>query len=366
MKLYGLDYNNKPIEVEILEGKISKVKHTPKVEKEHYIIPGFIEMHAHGGYGFDFMDADLEAAKKYLNKIALLEGTTSVLGTTITADYAKTLLAIKTHKKLIGHHLNGANLVGIHLEGPFINPLKKGGHPVKYMKKVDYDSLQYFVKGNEGVIKKITYAPELTDLKATEDIVSMGILPSAGHTMINVETLKDHMLCGLKCITHFNNAMPKLQDNAELAKYALKENSLSIEYIADGIHNPVAIGKTVLHEKDKHKITLITDSLHVKGLQDGDYPGPNWTITKKNGAAWTPEGVLNGSVYTLIEAFRDWINIYGATIEQAVLATSTNAAELLHLNKGKIEEGYDADIIVLDKDFNIVKVLVNGKELTKE
>lgn len=363
MKLKGYLTNNKKVEITIDENIITNVEELSCDVPNQYIVPGFIETHSHGGYNFDFIHQDLKGAKNFLNKIALLEGTTSIIGTTITTDKEKVINAINSHKELVNKKHNGANLLGYHIEGPFINPEKKGAHPVEKMLSPNFDNIKEFLSSNFDLMKLITIAPELSDKETLKKLHDSNVVLFAGHTMANKEDVENTFIEG---ITHFNNAMVKYEQGGSLAKWSLYSNDIYIEFINDGIHNSLELAREIYKNKPKDKLILITDSLHIKGLEDGEYPGPNWTITKKDGAAWTPEGILNGSVYTQLKAFQDWVNIIGATLEEAQLATSTNAANLFKLNKGKIKKGYDADIILLDKDLNLLKTFVNGKEIEND
>ncbi len=360
----GKNQFNQNIEIELEKGIIKSISFLPESENlTNYIVPGFIEIHSHGGYDFDWINPDVEGAKRFLYEIAKNEGTTSILGTTITTSSEKIQSALSVNKVLINQHLNGANLLGFHLEGPFINPEKKGAHPIEYMKPLSVSNLENVV-GSENIdtLRTITFAPELTTLKDACEVVKKGIKLQVGHSMATESDYqKFHDI--VSAITHFNNAMIKYnQPNNSLAKIGLHSKDIYIEFINDGVHNSQELARKILKEKPEDKIILITDSLHVKGLADGNYHGPNWEITKKNGAAWTPEGVLNGSVYTLDKAFRDWVKL-GASLDQAVQATSTNAARYLGLKKGKIQEGYDADLVILDQNLKVIKTYVNGEEI---
>ncbi|NOQ50339.1 MAG: N-acetylglucosamine-6-phosphate deacetylase [Mycoplasmataceae bacterium] len=366
MKIKGLNFNNEAIEVEIKDGKIVEIKTLTKTKLTNYIIPGFIDNHTHGGYGFDWIDANKTKTLKYLKEVALKEGTTSVCGTTITTAPEIVLKAIETNKELVNEPLNGANLIGFHLEGPFINPLKKGAHPIQYMKPLTKTNL-FAVIGSDNLkyFKIITFAPELSTVKDVTEIIKEHELNlQVGHSVARKKDVKKYLKHNLRGITHFNNAMIKYDTrDSSLAKWGLKTKELYIEFINDGVHNSLELAQNIYLNKPKDKVMLITDSLHVKGLADGDYQGPNWKITKRDGAAFTPEGVLNGSTYTMHNAFKDWIKMVGATMEEAILVTSTNQAKYLGLNKGKIEIGYDADILVLDQKLEIKQVIVNGKEI---
>ncbi len=368
MEIYGYNQFNKKIKVTIKDTKIKDVIFLKENEEvpEQYIIPGFIETHTHGGYGFDWISGDVEEMKNFLFQVAKNEGTTSVVGTTITTDKDKIILTLKNLSKFIdSNEIKGSNFVGWHIEGPFINSEKKGAHPLEKIVKLTIENINKYLGEYLEYIKIVTIAPELSDKEAVEFLNKNGIISFAGHCMASKDDVLKNINNGLKCITHFNNAMIKYGTHDDtLAKYAISSDDLYIEFINDGIHNSKELATKIKELKPKDKLILITDSLHIKGLDDGVYPGPNLDIIKKDGAAWTPDGVLNGSTYKMIEAFKDWINNYGATINEAVLATSTNAATLLDLNKGKIEKEYDADVLLIDKKtLDINKVIVLGKEI---
>ena len=361
MNLNGKLANGRKVSIEIEDGKIKSINDDQSAS-DNFIIPGFIETHSHGGYDFDWIHNNKEGALIFLNKIALNEGTTSIVGTTITTNKEIVVNALKAHGDLVNKKINGANLIGYHIEGPFINPLKKGAHPVEKMIKPSINNIKEFLEENYNLMRLITIAPELSDLETIKRLHNDNVIVFTGHSVATAEEAKES-----DGITHFNNAMIKYgTENDSLAKEAIKNNEWYIEFINDGIHNSLELAKEIYKLKPKDKLILITDSLHIKGLPDGQYPGPNWTIIKKDGAAWTPEGILNGSVYTQLEAFKDWITKVGASMEEAIMATSTNAATLLGLNKGKIEEGYDADILVLNNDLDLLETYINGRKIIKE
>ncbi len=368
MEIKGYDQFHKKIKLVIKEDKIDEVIYLSKDEyvPSQYIIPGFIETHTHGGYGFDWISGEKEGMKNFLLNVAKNEGVTSVVGTTITTDKDKIKNTLsKLSKYINSSEVDGAKFIGWHIEGPFINKEKKGAHPPEKMVKLTINNIRDYLGENLKDIKIVTIAPELSDVEAIRYLKENNIISFAGHSVATKDDVVNNIDNGIKCITHFNNAMIKYgTDGDSLAKYAISSDELYIEFINDGIHNSKELALKIKEQKPKDKLILITDSLHIKGLKDGIYPGPNWDIIKRDGAAWTPEGILNGSVYTMIEAFKDWVTKYNSTIDDAVLATSTNAAKLLNLKKGKIQKGYDADILLIDKKtLDIKSTIVLGKKI---
>ena len=365
MNIYGLDQKNRKIKIKIVDGKIHDKKYVENLEESQFIIPGFIDIHTHGGYDYDWINPSSKAATKYLNTIAKKEGITSVLGTTITTDQNKIINAINQNSELIGNKkINGATLLGFHLEGPFLNEGKKGAHPSEHLVKPTLENVKKIIEQTNNSIKVITIALELADDEVIYYLKEKGIIVSLGHTLSDVETFKKNENLGLDSITHFNNAMPKINStHPELGEEVLKSKKVNIELINDGVHVDEKTIQYIYKKKDHNKLMLVTDSISVKGLKDGIYKGPNWNVEKRDGAVWTPKGILNGSTLTMIDSFKKIMMQTNCSLDEAVRFTSTNQARLLKLKKGEITEGYDADILVLDENFNIKKVFVGGKEI---
>lgn len=370
IRIRGYNQDSKKIEVVLKDQKILNIKildQNETVEKQ-YIIPGFIEMHSHGGYDFDFVLADQKGLLSFLNKSALREGVTSILGTTITTDLAKTRKTFEKLSPFINKKLNGANFIGWHMEGPFISKIKKGAHPISEIITPTIENVNKYIDGYFNKIRVITIAPEVISKEALIYLSKKKIIISAGHMNANKEQFKTKEKYGIKSITHFNNAMQKNDDQNDnsLSEYILNNNNLYIEFINDRIHNTKELADKIYKIKAKDKIMLVTDSLQIKGLKDGIYPGPNGDIYKRDGAAWFENKILNGSCYTMYQGFKDWIKYQKASISEAVAVTSTNQANLLNLKKGQIKEGYDADILILDSAFKIKDVYVMGNKISEE
>ncbi|BDV03565.1 MAG: N-acetylglucosamine-6-phosphate deacetylase [Candidatus Hepatoplasma scabrum] len=364
----GYDYKNRKIELKILNGKISNIKFLKKEQKvdDFLIIPGFIDIHTYGGYGFDWLNGKKENALRYLKDVAIHEGVTSVVGVLPALDIDSLRISLKNISDLIDKKNNGANFIGWHIEGPFIDKDKPGNFFDRFSvrKLTIYNVDQYFNKFIK-TIKMMTIDPKDVNKEIIDILNANGIKIFAGHTKAEKKDIISKKIDG---ITHFNHEMIKLGEKKDsLARYALKSNNIYIEFINDHIHHNLKESKKIYRKKDKKHLILITDSLHVKGLENGEYIIFNRYFEKKDDAVYNNKGKVVGSVHTMLNAFRNW-NFLGASLEECILATSTNAANLLGLNKGKLERGYDADILLLDrKNFAIKNTYINGVELeTKE
>ncbi|BDV03284.1 MAG: N-acetylglucosamine-6-phosphate deacetylase [Candidatus Hepatoplasma scabrum] len=367
ISIRGYDYNLRKIEVLIEREKIFKVNYLDQNEKvrNRYIIPGFIEIHSHGGYNFDFVSGEQKKLLLFLNKIALKEGTTSICGTTITTDFAKIRNTFKNLSPYINKKNNGANFIGWHMEGPFISKIKKGAHPINQIIDPTILNINQYLKDYFEQVKIITVAPELTSKQSLLYLKKKNIIVSAGHMNANKNQFLEKEKYGIKSITHFNNAMQKNEniDDNSLSEYILNNDQLYIEFINDRIHNSKKLADKIHKIKAKDKIMLVTDSLQIKGLKNGVYHGPNGDIVKRNGAAWFKNKTLNGSCYSMHKGFKDWIKYQKGSIKEAINVTSTNQARLLNLKKGEIKEGYDADILSLNFKFKIKEVYVMGNKI---
>ncbi|CRX37144.1 / nagA_2 / N-acetylglucosamine-6-phosphate deacetylase / 5566:6681 Forward [Candidatus Hepatoplasma crinochetorum] len=367
ISIKGYDANLKKIEVFIKDNKIFKINYLKSEEKikKRYIIPGFIELHSHGGYGFDFVSADQKKMLFFLNKLAVKEGTTSICGTTITTDFEKMRKTFRNLSPYIDKKINGANFIGWHMEGPFISKIKKGAHPEDKIIDPIILNVNKYLKDYFSKIKIITLAPELTSKQTLLYLKNKNIIISAGHMNANKKEFMEKEKYGIKSITHFNNAMQKNDDKNDnsLSEYILKNDDLYIEFINDRIHNSKELANKIYNKKAENKIMLVTDSLQIKGLKNGIYSGPNGNIIKRNNAAWFENKTLNGSCYSMHKGFIDWIKYQKASIQEAIDVTSKNQARLLNLKKGVIKEGYDADILILNSKFNIKEVYVMGDKV---
>jgi len=368
-----IDKNDYPLTKDILikSGKIALIddqiirEGIPVLYGENNLVfPGFIDLHIQGAGGFDVLDAVDEAIPSIAKTLAGL-GTTSFLSTTVVKPSTGNL-HIKIADKYIGAELQGANVLGWHLEGPFINPLKKGG--------IDINSIYPTIKGKteevleicNGKLMMMTIAPELEgNPEAIGLLVKNNVVASFAHSNATyAETIKG-IDAGISHVTHLFNAMNSIHHREPGPIPAIFERKLPSQIISDGHHiNP----RMVNFAKDNLGIencVCITDGVQAMGLKEGNYFYNGKEYTSKGGAAKYLDGTLIGSTTPLGKIamkFREWTN---CTLYEAVQTVSYYPAKVINLEnrKGKIAEGFDADLIITDKELNILHTIVGGRIL---
>lgn len=322
-----------------------------------YIVPGFIDQHIHGAGNIDTMDNKGIAA---VAEILLREGTTSFLPTTMTYDLDVVKVIIDTLAAYTGD--TGANVLGVHVEGPFIEGIKYiGAQNKQYVTKPSVDDLARLNETN--FVKMVTYAPEFDqDFKMTEYMRDHNIVGSIGHssaTMAEAEMAIAHGAC---CFTHLHNACTPHHHRTPGVVSAALANSEVAELIVDGVHiHPDAVRMTY-NVKGNNGIVLVTDAMRAKGMEDGEYDLGGQTVYKRGDEARLENGSLAGSVLLMNSAVRNMHKFSGCSLADAVLMASYNPAQNLGLDsKGLIKTGYDFDITVLDEELNVVETYVNGQ-----
>ncbi len=327
------------------------------------LIPGFIDSHIHGGYGVDVMDATKEA----LETIAVhlpQEGTTSFLATTITQSIEQITDALK-NVAMFPNQAGQAEIIGVHLEGPFIEAKKAGAQPLQHILA---PSIQQFTEWQEqanGLIKTITLAPELEGMKEFIQFLSnQGITISAGHTDATFKDMQLAVEQGVTQLTHLCNAMNGIHHrDVGAVGAALLLDNLVAEIIADKIHVSSAMLHILYQQITKKRLILITDAMRAKGLPDGDYELGGQAVNVTNQVATLENGTLAGSTLKMHEAVKNMIEVTGADTRDIIQMASINPAIQAKVidRKGTIKEGKDADILLIDKEWNIHFTFCNGK-----
>ncbi len=335
-------------DIEITDGVISSVAKTEEDGIDLHgkaVYPGLIDIHCHGVMGHDTMDAD---ALEEMSDFLLKNGTTSWFPTTMTMD-------IETIKQALNSELpkSGANVLGFHAEGPYISPKYKGAQNEDFIKNPDINDFKDF-----NNIKMITLAPELSD--SIDFIKNFTGVVSLGHTDCSYTDAVNALDAGAKCLTHTFNAMPPLHHREPSAIGAAFDKNAYVQVICDGIHiHPSAI--RILYKLfGRDRMILISDAMRATGLSDGKYSFGGQEITVENKIARTASGALAGSTSTLMDCVKKAIG-FGIEKDDAFYMATTTPATLMGLNKGKIEKGYDADLIAVDDDLNIKMTIVKGK-----
>ncbi|MGV3464399.1 MAG: N-acetylglucosamine-6-phosphate deacetylase [Heyndrickxia sp.] len=326
--------------------------------KSKIIIPGMIDVHIHGGYGIDVMDADPEKLI-YLSDKLLDEGVTTFFATTITQDYPaieKALRAVKTAKE------SGKTIIeGVHLEGPFISEKRAGAQPLEYIKAPDIDLFLKWHEASGNSIKLVTYAPEKEGAREFENVmIERGIVPSMGHS----DAVREELLQSKTThATHMYNGMRGLHHReAGVAGHALLSPQIQVEMIADGIHVHPDMVNLTYKVKGASGMVLISDAMRAKGMPDGVSELGGQKVYVKNGEARLENGSLAGSILTMDQAFRNIIQFTGCGIAEAVQMTSVNQAKEFGLpSKGTLSDGKDADFVIMDESLHVSETYHLGR-----
>lgn len=357
--------------VRIKDGKIEEINPSIFDDKEIidaeglYLSPGFIDVHIHGAGGYDTMDGTILALNS-ISKAIVKHGTTSFVPTTMTVsieDINKSLKVIKTLKE---KGAEGANILGAHLEGPFVNIEAIGAQNPKYLLKPSIESYKEMVKGCEDAIVSITLAPEVEGAKELIEYVSeKGIVCSAGHTRATYNEMMDSIKWGVSHSTHLFNAMTPFTHREPGVVGAVFSSDITTETISDGIHISYPSLKIAYKQKTVNKVFLVTDSMEACCMPDGVYSLGGQEVIVSNKAARLKNGALAGSVLTLDEAVKNVYKNCNLKLYEAVQMATYNPAKHCKVDshKGLIKEGYDADLILFDDDINIKRVFISGNEV---
>jgi len=326
-----------------------------------YLAPGLIDLHIHGASGYDTMDASSEALEKISLSLAR-KGTTSFLPTTMTMPVTriKEALANIGQTKKLG--TRGARILGAHLEGPFINPEKKGAQAESDILLPDFELFE----DEEKLIKMVTIAPELPDAeRVIRHFKEQGIVVSCGHTAASYDQIIEAREWGISHATHLFNGMVGLHHRRPGVVGAVLTTDLSCELIADLIHIHPAVLNLVLQVKDLDQIILVTDQMEAGSLGDGVYSLGSQQVIVKDGACRLENGQLAGSVLTLNQAAKNIYQISNLSLPEVIRLATINPAHRLGLDQqiGQISAGYLADLILFDDEFEVRETYLAGEKV---
>ncbi|MDR0899986.1 MAG: N-acetylglucosamine-6-phosphate deacetylase [Lactobacillaceae bacterium] len=324
------------------------------------LIPGFIDVHTHGGYGIDTMDADPEKTNEMLNKMRH-EGITSVFLTTITQSIEEIEKALSAAKKTIEEN---PVAIGIHLEGPYINPTMNGAQPKEFVIQASTEQIAHWQEISGNNIRLITYAPEMNDDPDFEQkLIELNIVPSVGHSNAHYNDL---LKTKASHITHlYNRQLQMTGREPGVTGFGLSnKNVKGVEIITDGIHVTPAMVKVAVRAKGSKNMEMITDSMRSKGLGEGISELGGQRVTVKNGEARLDNGDLAGSVLLYIDGFKNMQNFAEVDIDQVIQMSSINQAREFGLDKiGVLQAGNLANFNLLDENQNILDNFVHGRGL---
>lgn len=332
-----------------------------EIFKDCYIMPGFVDIHTHGAVGVDVMDGDPQGIVKMAEFLAA-HGVTSFLPTTTTLDIETTRKAILAVKKAKEIDKTGAKIVGIHLEGPFINPKYKGAQNEQFIVEPTKEVLNKLTE--EDIVKLITIAPELSGAEETIKILrDKGINVSMGHSDATYDDTMKGVISGATQVTHlFNGMRPFHHREPGIIGAALATDAIRCQIIADGIHLHFGTIRMVYKAKGYRNIILISDSMSATGLSDGNYELGGLKVSVKSGAPRLPNGSLAGSTLTLDVAVRNMVNKAFIPLPfVSKMASKVPAESIGEFDIGEFSYGKKADITILDKSFKVIRTYIDGR-----
>lgn len=337
----------------------------PRVELDgDLVVPGFVDMHCHGGGGASFSTTD-PAEAAHAVRAHRRHGTTTMLASLVSEPIATLTDQIAALSELVTDGL----LTGIHLEGPFLAESRCGAHDPAVLRAPDGDAVSTLL--DAGPVSMVTLAPELPGgVKAVRQVSEAGVLAAVGHTDARRDELRAAVNAGATVATHLFNAMRPLHHREPGAVGVLLDDErVTVELISDLIH----VHPDVLHLAATHagrgRTTLITDAMSAAGAPDGRYTLGALDVEVRDGVATLPDsGALAGSTLTMDAAFRNVVHDVGLDIADAVHATSLRPAELLGISDlvGQIADGLRADLVVLDDNLRTRRVMHAGRWVTGE
>ncbi|AKF24036.1 N-acetylglucosamine-6-phosphate deacetylase [Sulfurovum lithotrophicum] len=325
--------------------------------KGAYVSPGFIDIHIHGSGGADVMDATPEALQT-ISSTLLQTGTTSFLATTMTMSKPvidNALQNVKEHAETI----DGAKILGVHLEGPFLNPEKHGAQDKQYICEPSLELIAPYL----DQIRMITIAPEMPGAESFIRHLSEHhprIVLSIGHSDATFEQSKESFGWGISHATHLFNAMNPYHHRKPGIVGAVFDSNVSCDIIADLVHTHPSVLKLV-HRVKGERLVLITDAMRAGCMKNGIYDLGGRRVAVEEGKATLDDGTLAGSVLKMNDALKHMTEAAGMTLLEAVNAVTKIPAEKLGLKKGELKSGYDADMVIFDEDFSIITTIVNGE-----
>lgn len=330
-----------------------------------YVVPGFVDIHTHGGFGADVNGASCRDFEK-IGHFFATQGTTSWLCSILTDTREQTLYSIGealAHKR---NHKNCADLAGIHLEGPFLAPEYKGAMPEYLLRTADVALVREYQEAACGNIRYMTVSPEVSGVpEAIPQIKALGIAVAIGHSGADYETAWKCIDQGAIAGTHVMNAMRLLHQHAPAIMGAVLESDVYCEAICDGRHLHPGTVRFLLKMKGIDRMVAITDSIMAAGLPDGEYKLGVNDVVVVDGDAKLKDGTRAGSTLTTGQALKNLIKFTGKTLDQILPVLTINPARVVGLDKtiGSLEPGKDADVVILDEAYNVKDTFVKGNKI---
>jgi N-acetylglucosamine-6-phosphate deacetylase len=361
-------------------GKIKAIEHGPidfecgnEIDaKGNLLCPGFIDIHVHGGGGFDFMDNSVEAYLKIAEMHARF-GTTSMAPTSLSAGFSDLVNTLECYEKAFALNHKGAEFIGFHIEGPYVSMEQKGAQNPLYIKAPDPAEYKAIIE-RFAFVKRWSAAPELPGaMDFGGYLKSKRVLPAIAHTDATFEDVCEAFDNGFTHVTHFYSCMSTVfrkdayrYAGAVEATYFLDD--MTVEIIADGIHLPPALLKLVCKLKGYHNISLITDAMRAAGLPPGEsFLGTlkhNFKVIVEDGVAKLPDrSAFAGSVATCDKLVKNMVQLADVPLVDAINMITINPAKIMGVDqqKGSLAVGKDADLVLMTDDFSILQTIIKGQ-----
>jgi N-acetylglucosamine-6-phosphate deacetylase len=357
--------------VVIKNGRVARVAGGPPPAGEEdllafpdgILIPGLIDLQVNGGAGVDCLRCGLEDYD-VLGRYLAATGVTAYLPTIMSAPLEEMRRAVKVAAAAMARRAPLPAILGVHLEGPYLNPLRRGAHRAQDLRHPAVEEIEETVRQAQGVLRVVTLAPELEGAEAVVRwLVAQGVLVSIGHTDAEYDEIQAAARWGARMVTHVFNAMRGIH-HRELgaAGGALLVSSLVVSVIADLVHTHPAALALVARVAGIGRIALITDAMSAAGMERGTFSLGPQTVEVRDGVPRLSDGTLAGSVLQMFRAVRNFADASGASLRDAVQAASLVPARLLGLaRKGRITAGGDADVVVMDREGRVALTCAGGQ-----
>lgn len=367
-------YNHQFVETDVIiaDGKIVSVD--KQEDKSHYdeiidakgnfVLPGFIDVHTHGGNGIDINHASKEDILN-LSEFFATKGVTSYLPTILTDTHDVMCELLGNIVAAKEEQVKGSQILGIHMEGPFLCIQYKGAMPEELILDASVEDIKAYQKASKNTIKYMTVSPENKGIKEVITYLKeQGIVASMGHTGADYDTCISCIEAGVSSSTHVFNAMGAIHQHRPDAIGASLESDIYSEMICDGFHLHPGIVRLMIKAKGIDKAIAVTDSIMAAGLEDGNYKlGVNDIVVIGGDAQLAGSGVRAGSTLTMDKAARNLMSFSKRPLEEVSRFLSTNPATMLGIDelKGDIAVGKDADLVILSQEYSVLYTIINGE-----